>query len=229
MSFVGLQTENYRNGEFLGRELPGSISRDQITLKAVNDGATTWVTGLVLGAITIGTLTGAAVAGNTGNATIGTISAGKNTKVGVYNISCVSVTGGYWWEVVDPNGVCLGLVKSGAAFSNPQVNFLITAGGTNTVIGDAFTITVAAAAVDSNNKPLYTAWNPAATDGSQNFAGFLYSTTYMGGSANQIGTIVNYGAEVASGLIGWGTANATQIAAAQAQANALGIKFRPTL
>ena len=223
MSFVGLQTENYRNGEFLGRELPGDLSRDQVVLKAVNDGATTWVTGLVLGCITIGALAGAAHGGNTGAAVIGGISAGAKCKVGTYTITCVEVTDEFGWQVIDPNGTCLGLAKTGLAFANPQINFEITDAGAASVVGDSFTITVAA------GSGKFTALAPAAVDGSQNAAAILYNTTYMGGAADQKGTVINYGATVASGLLGWGAATNLQIAAATAQLLALGIKLRASL
>ena len=231
-AFVGSSTENYREGEFLGRECPGDISRDGITLKAVNDAATAWKTGTVLGAITIGAITPSAGGGNTGTGTLATVTAGAKTKVGVYTLTCDSVTGGYWFNMIDPNGRSLGQVKAtGAPQTNSDFTFTLTDnGGGHFVIGDSFTITVAAATLDANGNPKYKILAPAATDGSQNAAGVLYSTAYVGGANDVQGTIINFGATVAAGLINW-PAGITdpQKAAAIAQLFTLGIKFRPNI
>ena len=231
-AFVGSSTENYREGEFLGRECPGDISRDGITLKAQNDAATTWKTGTVLGAITIGVITPAAGGGNTGTGTLAAVAAGVKTKVGVYTFTCFSVTGGYWFNVIDPNGKSLGVVKAtGAPQTLADLVFTLTDnGGGNFIIGDSFTVTVAAAAVDANGNPKYKILAPAATDGSQNAAGVLYSTAYVGGANDVQGTIINFGATVAAGLINWPAGiTGPQQAAATAQLFTLGIKFRPNI
>lgn len=229
MSFVGSQTENYRVGEFLGREAPGDISRDQVTLKAVNDGATTWLSGTVLGKILIGALTAAAGGGNTGNGTLTALAAGATTKVGAYTFICFSVTGGYWFGVTDPNGRVVGIVKAtGAAQSISDMTFTLTNGGANFVIGDSFTVTVAA------GSGLSVILNPAAVDGSQNASGVLHSSggkdAYVGGSSNVNATVVNFCATVAIGLLQWPAGITTpQKNAALAQLAALGIKTRTNL
>ena len=231
-AFVGSSTENYREGEFLGRECPGDISRDGITLKAVNDAATTWKTGTVLGAITIGALVAAAGGGNTGTGTLAAVAAASKTKVGIYTLTCISVTGGYWFDVVDPAGNTVGVVKAtGAPQTIGAFTFTLTDnGGGHFVIGDSFTVTVAAGAVDANGNPKYKILAPAATDGSQNAAGVLYSTAYVGGANDVQGTIINFGATVAAGLINWPAGiTGPQQAAAIAQLFTLGIKFRPNI
>jgi len=221
-AFVGSSTENYRNGEFLGRELPGDISRDQVVLKAVNDAATSWLTGTVLGKIVVGALAAVAGGGNTGAGTLGALASAVNTKVGAYLFTCFSVTGGYWFSVADPNGKIVGIVKAtGAPQTISDMTFTLTDSGAHFVIGDTFTVTVAA----GSGKCVIL--NPAALDGSQNASAILYATQYMGGANDVNAAVVNYGATVATGLIVWpaGITN-NQKAAAIAQLNALGIKFR---
>lgn len=220
--FIGASAENYRNGEFLIRELPGDLSRDQVTLKVLNDAATTWLTGTILGQILIGALVGAMAGGNTGGATITAApTAGAKTKVGVYSLYCYSVTGGYWFLVTDPNGKVIGIAKEGTAFVSQDVNFTITANGANTIIGDTGTVTVAA------GSGLYTILAPAAVDGSQNAVAVLYLTTYVGGAVNLKAAVIDAWASVAIGLINWPAGiTDNQKAIATAQLFALGIKMR---
>ena len=101
--------------------------------------------GAVLGkTITAGTISGAAVAGNTGNGTIGTLSVGGAAKPGVYRATCITAaTNSGTFKVVDPSGNYIGNATVAVAFNN-EVNFTIADGATDFAVGDAFTISVSA-------------------------------------------------------------------------------------
>lgn len=86
------------------------------------------------------TIASAAYAGNTGNGTLGTLSALAAAQPGAYNVAFIAATK---FEVYTPLGDFLGVGTTGTAFSN-QVQFTITAGGTAFVAGDGFTVTVTA-------------------------------------------------------------------------------------
>jgi hypothetical protein len=136
------------------------------------------------------TLSGATLSGgtnNTGNATVGSMSVGPKFKPGVYSAVCLTATTA---QVYDPNGVELGVATFGTAFTDPQINFTITAGGTPCAAGDTFLLVAAAG---SGN---YVLANAAATDGSQNpvailadyadpTAGAVNGPLYLTGEFNQ--------------------------------------------
>ncbi len=124
--------------------------------------------GTVLGRITGGTATSAAQPGNTGNATVGTITKGVNAVPGAYQVEFISATE---YIVTAPGGTVLGNGQTGSAFSEgAHLTFTITAGGTAMVAGDGFTITVAAG---SGN---YVAYDNTATNGAAQVAGVLWAT-----------------------------------------------------
>jgi hypothetical protein len=110
------------------------------------------------------TLSGATLAGgtaNTGNATVGTISAGQALKSGNYTAVCATATTA---NVFSPTGEDLGVLTFGTQFTDAQISFLITAGGTPCAAGDTFVLTAAAgtgvyqlavsSAVDGSEKPV---------------------------------------------------------------------------
>lgn len=102
------------------------------------------VRGTVMGKVTAGTPTGAAVAGNTGNGTLTGISNGAGAKVGVYRLTCIEpATNLGKFTVEGPTGLPLGVATVGTGFTG-EINFTINDGATDFVSGDAFTITVAA-------------------------------------------------------------------------------------
>lgn len=83
-------------------------------------------------------VTGTAGGGNTGNGTIGTLTATAAALAGVYT---VTMTGATTFTVSDPNGNALKAGATGAAYSANGIGFTITAGGTAFVAGDTFTVT----------------------------------------------------------------------------------------
>jgi|GEM_PF-744100 len=84
------------------------------------------------------TITKAAKTGNTGNGTMGAVTAQPGIMAGAYKIDFTSATA---FTVTDPMGNVVGAGSVGAAFST-QVGFTITAGAAAFVAGDGFTITV---------------------------------------------------------------------------------------
>jgi hypothetical protein len=88
-----------------------------------------------------GTLASAANAGNTGNATAGTLALGAGAQNGAYAVIFSSATA---FSVTDPYGKIVGTGVAGTPFAGGQVVFTVTAGGTPMVRGDGLTINVAA-------------------------------------------------------------------------------------
>lgn len=104
--------------------------------------------GEVVGKVTVGAVTGAAKAGNTGNGTIGTLSALAGARPGVYQAVCIEpITNLGRFIVLDPNGKQVSSVNVGAA-NAAKVAFTIADGATDFVAGDGFDITVAAGTGD---------------------------------------------------------------------------------
>lgn len=150
-------TEGQMKSEFLVTEANGTYSRDTIIIAAGQN----LKAGHVLGRINIGTATGAATSGNVGNGALSSVSAGPTAKAGVYVLMCIEpATNAGMFSVEDPDGVTIGRVNVGVAFTGP-VNFTLSDGATDFAAGDRFTITVSA------GSGKYKEWNPANTDGSQ--------------------------------------------------------------
>ncbi|WCM21367.1 hypothetical protein NDK50_07940 [Paraburkholderia bryophila] len=76
---------------------------------------------------------------NTGNGTIGTLSATSAATPGAFKVTFTAATA---FNVTDPNGIALKAGATGAAYTAEGLTFTITAGGTAFVAGDSFTVTV---------------------------------------------------------------------------------------
>ena len=116
------------------------------------------------------TLSGATLTGgthNTGNATIGSITAGDAIKEGTYVMTCLTAT---TFNVYDPDGDYLGSGTFGTAFTDNQINFTITAGTVACIAGDTFTITA------NTGSGKYQPVKSTATDGSQKASAILFGT-----------------------------------------------------
>lgn len=200
-------TEGQHKAEFLVTEANGSLSRETVTVLSGQN----LKPGHVLGKVTVGAATGTAAGGNTGNGTIGTVSAGDTAKAGVYQIICIEpATDGGTFEVEDPDGVIIGRAVVGSAFAG-AVNFTIGDGGTDFAAGDRFTVTVAA------GSGKYKEYNPANTDGSQTAVAISLDFVDATGGDKE-GVVVARHAEVnAAELIWFSAADANQKAAGQAQ------------
>jgi hypothetical protein len=114
-------TEGQHKAEYLVTEANGTLSRDAVTVLSGQN----LQPGHVLGKVAVGTATGAAVSGNTGNGAISAVSAGSTAKSGVYTAICIEpASNGGTFEVEDPDGVIVGTAVVGTPFAGP-VNFTI--------------------------------------------------------------------------------------------------------
>lgn len=149
--------EGQHRAEFIVTEANGSLSRETIT---VLEGESL-LPGHVLGKVEIGTANGAAVSGNTGNGTIGSVTVGSGAKNGVYHIICIEpAANAGTFAVEDPDGIIIGTAIVATPFVGP-VGFTIADGSTDFAAGDKFTVTVNA------GSGKYKEYNPVNTDGSQ--------------------------------------------------------------
>ena len=81
----------------------------------------------------------AAVAGtNTGNATVGTVTASDNALIGLFSIVMLTAT---TFSVFDPKGIRLKDGATGSAYAG-LIGFTMTVGATPMVAGDSFTVAV---------------------------------------------------------------------------------------
>lgn len=185
-------TEEQHAGEFIVTEANGSLSRESATILSGQN----LKAGHVLGKVAVGTATGAAVSGNTGNGAISAVSAGATAKAGVYTATCIEpTTNGGTFAVEDPDGVNVGTVVVGTPFAGP-VNFTIADGATDFVAGDRFRITVA----EGSGK--YKEYNPANTDGSQTAMAILYASVNAT-SGDKDGVVIVRHAEVNAAELIW--------------------------
>jgi hypothetical protein len=212
-------TEGQHKAEFIVSEANGDLSRETVTvLMGQNLQA-----GHVVGKVTVGTVSAAAASGNTGNGTIGTLSAGTGAKPGVYQAVCIEpATNSGTFNVEDPDGVSIGHAVVGSAFAG-AVGFTIADGATDFAAGDRFLITVA----EGSDK--YKEYNPANTDGSQVPAGLLLDNVDAT-DADQTSVAVVREAEVnANELVWFSGATDNQKSAALAQLKDKHIIARPAV
>lgn len=119
--------------------------------------AGTLVRGTVLGMLTSYSVL--SVAGtNTGNGTVGSVSAVNLAQIGAYVLKATSAT---VFSVTNPEGTALANATVGTAYNAGGIAFTLTAGGTAFVAGDTFTLTVI------NSVGNYIACVKTASDGSQ--------------------------------------------------------------
>jgi hypothetical protein len=138
-------TEGQRVGDWLKWEQNNLYSREEITILAGSGSARVLTSGMVLGKATLGAATAAAVAGNTGNGTMGAVTVTGLAKPGVYRLVITepaSNAGNFIVE--DPDGVIIGAGTVAVAFSAGGLAFTLADGSTDFIAGDSFTITVAA-------------------------------------------------------------------------------------
>lgn len=163
----------YDNGPrvrpFLLSEAKGQRSREHGVITVAG---TIIPSGTVLGQITVGAATSAAVAGNVGNGTMGTVTLSAGARNGVYRLTILAAASNAGSFVVeDPEGVVIGNGDVATAFSAGGLAFTLADGSTDFASGDQFTITVAV----GTNK-----WVPYAdanVNGSGVAAAILYEAT----------------------------------------------------
>jgi len=157
-------TEPTRLGDVLKYEPENRHGREVVTIKSGADLAI----GAVLGKISVGALTAVGAAGvpAPAAATITASPTAVGAKVGVHRFVCViggSATASKW-EHEDPDGETAGVATGNTEYVGGGLTLTITDSGTDPVAGEAFTVTVTAAAGSGKYKAL----TPAAVDGSQN-------------------------------------------------------------
>ncbi len=160
-----MTTSSYSQTSFTPDRLfgdpPPKLSR-KITLLSGQNLARGAVLGKITGGVGATDDDGVADAGNTGDGTIGTVSAVAGAQPGVYTITFIEPAANLGtFTVEDPNGVEIGTGVVGTQFSK-QVQFTIADGATDFIAGDIFRITVTAVATEK-----YTLSAAAATDGSE--------------------------------------------------------------
>jgi hypothetical protein len=99
-----------------------------------------------------------ATGGNTGNGTFGTVVPGSSFKAGAYKVAMLTAT---TFSVTNPDGAVLPAGATGAPYSNAQLGFTLTAGGTAFVAGDSFSIQM-------NHIPLPSSYFTGPADASNN-------------------------------------------------------------
>jgi len=219
---MSVMSEGKRLGDWLKWEAENSYSRDIVTILAGSGAERALLNGMVLGRVTKGAATGAAVAGNTGN---GTITAspvvGAAAKPGVYRAICIEpATDGGKFAVEDPEGVLIGIATVGTEFTT-HLTFTIADGSTDFAAGDGFTITVAAGSGKVKQIDF------AATDGSDIPCGLLVvdATAPDGSDLSAVAVVRNV--IVSGNGLTWPTgATSDQKNAAIARLQSLGILVR---
>lgn len=219
---MAIQNEGVHAGEGILSEANGLRSRDEITVLAGAGADRALTPMMVLGAATKGAATPAAVAGNTGTGTIGAVTIGAATKPGVYRATCIAaaVNAGRF-TIEDPDGIELGVADVGVAFAGGGLGFTIADGATDFVVGDAFTITVAA------GSGKYVQLDLAGTDGTEDAAGILLAAVTAPNGVDAQGVAVVRDAVVRASALVWPAgASQSQKDAATTQLAAQGIITR---
>jgi hypothetical protein len=146
--------------------------------------------GTVLGII--GLAVGAAVAGvNTGTGIIGAVALGLGARLGTYKLRCITAAANAGiFAVFAPDGSRLPDATVAVAYANSQLGFTIADGGTDFVVGDTFTISVAegslkAVKVNSANYDGSGVADCILTDAVDTTAADVVATAYKTGNFNR--------------------------------------------
>ncbi|HYD26976.1 head decoration protein [Brevundimonas sp.] len=169
-------------------------------------------------------VTPTADAGNTGNGSIGTVTADAGAQEGVWNVVIIEpASNAGEFEVTRPDGTVDGTGTVAVAY-NGGINFTLADGATDFAAGDRWTIGVNFP--DDDGKAV--AWDPAGTDGSQFIAGvFLENAVADVGVDGKVNVLARGRAILRRENIVWPDgATADQKAAAYQALKALGIEPR---
>lgn len=188
------KSELLHAGGFILSEANGQRARESITVLS----GEVLKAGHVVGRkFTAATASGAAVAANTGNGTIGSVAVGKANKNGAYRLTCIEpATDAGKFQVEDPEGVVIGVATVAVAYTGAGPAFTIADGGTDFVSGDSFIVTV------TGGTAKYREYNPSNTDGSQAAVGVLLSDVDAT-SSDLPGVALVRGCEVNSNELTW--------------------------
>ena len=186
-------SEPQRPFECVLSEADGTMSRDTVTIVS---GTGVLAAGTVLGKITLGSATAAAIVG-TGNATTSAVTVGAGAAVGAHTLVAISATK---MELFSPYGVYMGQVTTGVAAALGGLGFTVTAGGTPMVAGDTIVITVAA------GSGKYATYDDDNTDGTDVAAAILLESIDAT-SGDVTGSVIARLAEVKSSALQWAATN----------------------
>jgi hypothetical protein len=191
------------------------FSREAVTIASGQD----LDLGAVVGKITLGTCPTTGTAGsNTGAGTCTGVTAGLKAKLGIYVLKCIiAQTGAGVFSVKDPDGYGLPNAVVAHAYTDDQINFTLNDGSPDFVIGDTFTITIAA------GSGYVTELDPDGVNGSQDAYGFVIAA-YDATDGAIAGVVICRNAIIADANLAWPAgASAGEKATALAQLAAKGI------
>ncbi len=190
---MGKLTETGHAGGFMVSEAAGTRSREAVTILSGQNLRAAAVLGVVL----IGAAASAADAGNTGDGVMGAVTVGASAQAGVYVLTITKATANAGdFQVVDPQGDVVGVGTVGVEFAGGGLTFTLADGAADFIVGDTFTITVAA------GSGKYKEWNPANTDGSQTACAVLWDDVDASGG-DLAGVAVVRDAEVNAAELVW--------------------------
>lgn len=134
------KTESKLVGSFILHELPHDFSRANVTVLSGQNLARNAVLGRV--SIGVGKADIPAVVG-TGNGLMSALFGGPDVEKGSYVVTCkTAVANGGVFSVVAPSGKALPDATVATPYRSSHINFLISDGSTDFIVGDVFTIVV---------------------------------------------------------------------------------------
>ncbi len=180
--------EHFYDGAFLISEEEAHRSRDLGTITNGGGSDLPLDGGLILAAVAGAVTAAARPSGNTGNGTIGSLSAGVGAQIGTYQVRFTAAT---TFNVYDTTGAQLSTGSTGTAFLD-EIGFTITAGATAFVAGDAFMVTVAKGG-----------WTPYTASTPPVGLGILYNRTVITAGTTKKVTVVARQAQVNQAELVW--------------------------
>lgn len=141
MSLVATEATRFNAVVKYEQEASVGICRDVVTVYEA--GTKTYPVGTVLGKTFVSTsVTPTAAAGNTGNGSIGTVTATGKAQRGTYTIRIIkAATNAGDFTVSDPSGAVIGNGTVAVAYSN-QIAFTLADGANDFAVGDSWTVEV---------------------------------------------------------------------------------------
>lgn len=183
--------ESWYTGNFLVSEANGFQSREVGVFTNSSGTDIALPSGLIVAFVNNGNSTVTAGT-NTGNGTMGTITLGGAVQAGAYVATLTSATA---FTVVAPNGESMAAGTTGSVYSDAQINFTITAGGTAFVAGDKFTIEVDVGTFG------YASWAGTGIP-----AGILFNRLFVPAGTTKKATVIARLAEVNTAELQWDAA-----------------------
>lgn len=154
--------------------------------------------GAVLGKVTKGAISIAAGT-NTGNGAAGTITRLSKALVGAYTLTCITAaTNAGTFRVLDPNGYRLADLVVAQAYNNGHFSITIADGSADFIVGDSFTVTVAA------GSGKFRLVNSANTDGSDIAEAVLAEARNVAAGADETNVPIYETGEFNSGALTFG-------------------------